>query len=430
MVPIRRKGVIKSLLLLSVSVAFLVAVACAPQQRTPSPSQTVPPVSPATPTVTKALPSPTFTLIPQPTTPTATPRPPLATATATAQPVPATQTPPPAPTPVVWPELTVPYVKSLVVTPDEPPLYYLVVGNALYRSADRGATWSIELLSGIPAAATVICVTVDYRQPQTMYLATSQGLYRREGAGQPWELVNTMYVTALAVDLLNPDVLWAGIPWDTAMQSVIVKSNDRGRTWGKADYGVGIGDGNAWVGAILIHPNNPNILWAHVRPGTRHDWPRGYVYRGGRDGTWERLPLGAFDFVPSADPFGEQNQDVCFVSGLAYDPNLNALYAGCDISYYNGIDWTYRLLRSPNADAPNSADVRWEVVAMLGTAAGPSMNAVRPLAVDAREPKALFVFLDVTREIGQPKFKLLVSHDDGKTWEEMALQGVGEAVGE
>lgn len=314
-----------------------------------------------------------------------------------------------------------PYVKSLVITPDEPPVYYLVVGNALYRSLDRGATWSVEALAGIPAGAEVTCVAVDYRHPQTMYLATSQGLYRRESAEEPWALVNILRVTALAVDLINSDVLWAGIPWDTAMRAVIVKSSDRGRTWGKADYGVGIGDGNAWVGAILINPNNPNILWAHVRPGTRHDWPRGYVYRGGRDGTWERLPLGEFDFVSSLNPFGGENEDVCFVSGLAYDPNLNALYAGCDISYYNGTDWTYRLLRSHNADAPDSAEVRWEVVARLGTAAGPRMNAMRPLAVDAREPKSLFVFLDVTREIGQPQFQLLVSHDDGKTWEEVRL---------
>ena len=367
------------------------------------------------------MPTWTATSRPPVATLTATPPPPPATPTAMPPPAPATPTPPPAPTQVPWPELAVPYVKSLVITPDEPPVYYLVVGNALYRSLDRGATWSVEALAGIPAGAEVTCVAVDYRHPQTMYLATSQGLYRRESAEEPWALVNILRVTALAVDLINSDVLWAGIPWDTAMRAVIVKSSDRGRTWGKADYGVGIGDGNAWVGAILINPNNPNILWAHVRPGTRHDWPRGYVYRGGRDGTWERLPLGEFDFVSSLNPFGGENEDVCFVSGLAYDPNLNALYAGCDISYYNGTDWTYRLLRSHNADAPDSAEVRWEVVARLGTAAGPRMNAMRPLAVDAREPKSLFVFLDVTREIGQPQFQLLVSHDDGKTWEEVRL---------
>jgi hypothetical protein len=257
-----------------------------------------------------------------------------------------------------------------------------------------------------------------------MYLATSEGLYRREAADEPWGLVNTIRVTSLAVDLETSDVLWAGITWDTAMRSVIIRSNDRGRTWSKADYGVEIGYRSAWVGAILINPNNPNVIWAHVRPGIRHGWPRGYVYRGGRDGTWERLPLGEFDFLGGPEPFGELNEDVCFISGLAYDPNLNALYAGCDISYFNGEDRTHRLLRSLNADAPNSADVSWEVWAELGRAQLFGMNSVRPLAVDAREPKSLFVLLDVTQESGSPRFSLLVGHDDGKTWEEMSLKGL------
>jgi uncharacterized repeat protein (TIGR01451 family) len=358
------------------------------------------------PTVT-----PTRTLLP----PTITPMPPTPTSVST---------PLPSPTEVVWPELSVPYVTCLVVTPDDPPLYYLVADFALYRSADRGNTWSVESLAGVPPGARVNTFAVDYRHAQTVYLATDQGLYRREGQEQPWQLVNTLEVTSLAVDLINSDVLWAGISWDTAMQSVIVKSDDRGRTWSKADSGVEVGYHTAWVGAILVNPNDPNVIWAHVRPGIRHSWPRGYVYRGGRAGTWERLPLGEYDFVGGPDPFGELNEDVCFVSGLAYDPNLNVLYAGCDISYFNGENPEYRLLRSLNADAPNSAEVRWEVLAKFGKALFPSANSVRPLAVDARDPKSLFVFLNLVEEDGRPRFALLVSQDDGATWQEMPLAGL------
>jgi hypothetical protein len=115
---------------------------------------------------------------------------------------------------------------------------------------------------------------------------------------------------------------------------------------------------------------------------------------------------------------------VCFVSGLAYDPNLNALYAGCDVSYFNGQNGMYRLLWSLNADAPNSAEVRWETRAEFGQAAAFSVNSVRPLAVDARDPKSLFAFLDLTGVEGPPRFALLVSHDDGATWEEMPLAGL------
>jgi uncharacterized repeat protein (TIGR01451 family) len=359
------------------------------------------------------LPAPTASDVPMTPTPTVT-RPPATP----------TLAPPPSPTEVQWPEYTAPYVKSLVVTPDDPPVYYLVVAEALYRSTDRGNTWRAETLQGIPSVAQVSFVGIDYRHPNTMYLATSEGLYRRDVPDEAWTLVNSIRLTCLAVDFMNSDVLWAGIGWDTAMRSVIVRSNDRGRTWSKADYGVEIGYRSAWVGAILINPNNPNVIWAHVRPGIRHGWPRGYVYRGGRDGTWERLPLGDFDFVGGPEPFGDMNRDVCFVSGLAYDPNLNALYAGCDVSYFNGDHRAYRLLRSGNGDSPDSAGVKWEVRAELGQAAAFGISSVRPLAVDAREPRSLYLFLDVTEESGSPRFRLLVSHDDGETWEEMDLKGL------
>jgi hypothetical protein len=332
----------------------------------------------------------------------------------------------PSPTQAPAVEMRVPYVTCLVVTPDEPPLYYLVAGDALYRSVDAGATWSAEPLQGVPAGARVNTLAIDYRHPQTIYLGTDQGLYRRESSQGPWGLVNTLKVTALAVDFENPDVLWAGTPWSTELRAVIVRSADRGRTWGAADDGIELGDGYAWVGAILINPNDPNMMWAQVRPGTRHDWPQGLVFRGGRDGHWERLPLGG-EFGYDAARGVAQSPDVCFVSGLAYDPNRNALYAGCDISYYNGDKRGYRLLRSGNADAPNSADVRWELASELAAAPQDRLgvNVVRPLAVDAREPRALFVFLDLTQDDGpSPGYRLLVSHDDGKSWSQMGLVGL------
>ena len=347
------------------------------------------------------------------------------TAGAAEQPLP-TATPTEVATPQAR-EFTVPYVKSLVVTPDEPPIYYLVAGDSIYRSTDRAQSWRTEELPGVPSPARVAFATVDYRHSQTMYLSTDHGLYRREFTGGVWSLVNALLTTALAVDLQNSDVLWAGTVWTTATRAVIMKSSDRGRTWAKADYGIGLGYPSAWVGAILINPRNPEAMWAHVRPGTRGDWPRGLVYRGGRAGTWEQLPLGApYDY--SGGGPGSTGQDVCFVSGLAYDPNLNALYAGCDISWYNTGRPTQRVLRSLNADTPDSTQVRWHVLNEFVSQGGLALNGVRPLAVDARDPKSLFVMLDASADVGNPRFRLMVSHDDGRSWSPMDLTGVPGAT--
>ena len=371
--------------------------------------------------VTLLAATPTNSPIPPSATPT---RAPAATATPT-PPIPSATAPPPitAPRPsasptLSAPETVVPFVYGLVITPDEPPVYYIVVNRALYRSIDRGSTWNLESLAGVPAGALIYVVAVDYRHPETMYLGTDQGLYHREGPAEEWGLVNTLVVSAFAVDLENPDVLWAGVGWGTELRSALVKSEDRGRTWGKADHGIEAG----YVSAILVDPNNPNILWAHVRPSRAHAWPAGLIYRGGRAGAWERLSLGQFDDTSG----GADNPDACSASGLTYDPNLNALYVGCDITYYYSTKRSYRLLRSLNADAPNSSQVTWELLAELGAARDDfaGVNVVRPLAVDARLPKSLFVSMDVTQEVGQPRFKVLVSHDDGLTWNEMSLTGL------
>jgi hypothetical protein len=258
-----------------------------------------------------------------------------------------------------------------------------------------------------------------------MYLCTESGLYRREKVTLPWAFVHDVRATALAVDLQNSDVLWAGIRWDTAQRSIIVKSADRGRTWGKADHGIQSGGYSAYVSAILIHPGHPNILWAHVRPGWRRDWPAGTIYRGGRDGSWEQLSLGSsYDLSSSPNPW--ENQNICMVSGIAFDPNSNYLFAGCDLSWYNSKDPTYRLLRSRNADAPNSREVSWELAAMLGrTSEGNlSVNTVRPLAVDARIPKSLLVVVNVTVTSGPQTYRLMVSHDDGATFEQLPAIGL------
>ena len=393
-----------------------------------SPAATPTPTAVPVPTATQVTvrtatpassPAPSATPTPPPT-PAATPAPPLITATA---PRPsATPLPSPSPTPSE-PETVVPFVYGLVVTPDEPPVYYIVVNRALYRSTNRGSNWTVESLAGVPAGAAVYVLAADYRHPQTMYLGTDRGLYRREGPDDPWGLVNTLVVTAFAVDWVNPDVLWAGVGWGTELRSVLVKSEDRGRTWGKADHGIGSG----YVSAILVNPNNPNMLWAHVRSSGKASWPTGLVFRGGRAGTWERLSLGQFDDISG----GFHNPDACSASGLTYDPNLNALYVGCDITYFYSTTRSCRLLRSLNADDPNSSQVTWGLLADLGAARADfaGVNVVRPLAVDARQPKSLFVFLDVTEEVGQAKFKLLVSHDDGQTWEEMSLQGLPGSQG-
>lgn len=334
-----------------------------------------------------------------------------------------TSTPAPSLTPTLTQQevllSSLPCVYCLVVTPDDPPAYLAVANNRLFLSTDRGRNWTPEPTDGVPATARVNVLAIDYRHPDTMYLGTSQGLFRREGSDSTWSFVHTLVVSALAVDLENSDVLYAGTGWGTELGAVLVKSQDRGRTWGGADHGMERGQ----VTAILIDPNKPGVLWAHVRPSFNRSWPWGQVYRGGREGSWERLSLGQYDMRTYVDKPGEGS---CSPAGLAYDPNSNTLYTGCDITYYGGTR-RYWLLHSKNADAPDSSLVSWELVADWGPVTDDyaGVNTVRPLAVDAREPRSVIVFVDMTRKIGVPDFRLKIGRDGGASWETLVPRGLG-----
>ena len=321
-----------------------------------------------------------------------------------------TATPSPQPT---APAESLPIVWSLVVTPEEPPRFYAVVGDALYQSEDRGATWQPSGLSGIPEDALIWSATVDYRNPSVMYLTTSEGIFRRVGS-EAWTFVHPLRAMTLAVGFVDSNVLWAGVSFTTEYSAVLLKSTDGGRTWGKADFGMPAWTHHA-VRAIVIDPVNPNILYANVRYGGRFGWPQGWVYRGGRDGHWEPLPMPA----SATDEFWE---GACMPNGLAFDPNLRRLYVGCDAYYYN--DNHLLLLQSNNAHAEHSAEVTWEWTSSFGNLEGFALGMVRALAVDARQPQSLFAAITDYNAAGMPVYRVLVSHDEGTTWENLKLSGL------
>ena len=270
---------------------------------------------------------------------------------------------------------------------------------------DQAHSWQLVDIAGVDAQASITAVAIDYRHAATMYLLTSKGIYRREG-DQPWAFVHTLKALALAVDLIDSNILWAGVSYSTEHDAIILKSSDRGRTWGKADNGMFSGPGSG-VGAIAIDPLHPNVFFANTRYAGRFGWPLGGLFRGGRDGHWEQL-----DFRP-------QWAEGCLPNGAAFDPNLQRLYVGCDAYYYNDRQFVMRY--SDNAYAANSAEIAWSAGSLLWpTRPDLVYGAVRPLAVDARIPKT--VYLEITEYTAtEPRHTMLTSKDDGATWEKLPL---------
>lgn len=301
-------------------------------------------------------------------------------------------------------------MRNLVITPDETPVFYAIIDRALQRSVDRGASWTPVPIPPRDDGRPVypFAITIDYRHPQTQYLATSAGIFRREGEGE-WQLVNSINVVSLAVDFVDSNVLWAGVYWGTEYGAVLLRSDDGGKTWAKADTGM-LGGYRSAVDTILVDPNDPGTLYAVQRYSGRFGWPSGWLYRGTREGQWQRLSLGDFEHTYP------EKAETCIPNGLAFDPVGDALYVGCDAYYYNkGHTW---LLRTSGPRTLDPQTIPWEVVHEFDPVEGYWYGYARPLAVDAREPWSLYV--SALAYGGDPRAehrRLWVSHDKGRSWE-------------
>ncbi|MCP4728131.1 MAG: hypothetical protein GY863_24035, partial [bacterium] len=131
-------------------------------------------------------------------------------------------------------------------------------------------------------------------QPSTFYMgATGGGVWKTTDYGQSWGNVSDGYfdtgsIGAIRVSLSDPDIVYVGTGSDGIRSNVITgkgvyKSTDAGKTW------THIGLRNVGqIGAVEIHPDNPDIVYVAAIGQAFAPNPERGVYRtkdGG--GTWE-----------------------------------------------------------------------------------------------------------------------------------------------
>ena len=176
------------------------------------------------------------------------------------------------------------------------------VGRGVYRSTDRGATWSFI---GLPESGAIGEIVVDPRDPDRVFVAAlghpfgrneERGVFRSRDGGATWEnvlfLSDSTGAVALAMDPSNPRVLYAGMwraerkPWTLisgGAEGGVYKSVDGGDTWRK--LAGGLPEGVVGKVGLAVSPANPQRVWAMVeaRPGNG-------LYRSDDGGeTWEFL---------------------------------------------------------------------------------------------------------------------------------------------
>lgn len=254
-------------------------------------------------------------------------------------------------------------------------LYAGTRGGGIFKSSDRGASWT-AVNRGL-TQFYILDIAVNPTNSGTLYTATytvvNSGLFKSTNGGQSWTPIDSglpeLTVVTIAIDPAQTDTVYVG----TAIRGVY-KSTDGGNTWAAVNTGI---PDKASIVDLEFDRRNPGIVYA----GTGHDG----VFKTENGGqTWTAVNTG----LPSLS-----------LNTLIIDPkDPNVLYAGIIGFQSTGI-W-----KTVNGGSS------WNPVAGAGL---PSFNVVAELVIDPGNPKTIYV-------VGFPRNETLTSiyksGDGGDTW--------------
>ena len=155
------------------------------------------------------------------------------------------------------------------------------IGKGVWKSTDRGETWSF---AGLPEVGQIGELIVHPQDPNTVWLAAvgnpfapnpERGVFRTRDGGTSWEKVlfvsDSTGASDIAINPRNPNEIYAGMwraerkPWTIisgAMEGGVYKSTDGGDSWTELTNGLPAGlTGKI---SVSVSPANPNRVYALI----------------------------------------------------------------------------------------------------------------------------------------------------------------------
>src|SRR3954470_11449303 len=176
-------------------------------------------------------------------------------------------------------------VTTVTGVPSQPQTFYMgVASGGLFRTTNNGASWTPITDGKVPVASTG-SVAVAESDPNTIYLgtgsddirsnvSTGRGVYKTTDGGQSWSfmgLYDAGQIGAVRIHPTNPNVVWVAAIGDAFKNNAergVFKTTDGGKTWRKVLF---LGDS---IGAadIELNPSNPDVVYAWMWRGQRKPW--------------------------------------------------------------------------------------------------------------------------------------------------------------
>ncbi|HEY8649633.1 MAG TPA: hypothetical protein VIL70_01825, partial [Chthoniobacterales bacterium] len=192
--------------------------------------------------------------------------------------------------------------------PDEPDVYYFgAVAGGVWKTTDGGANWTP--LFDKESTSSIGAIGVAPSDHNIIYAGSGEaairgnitygdGVYKSVDGGKTWKnvgLKDSRHVGALIVHPNNPDIVYVaalGHAFGPNPERGIFRTTDGGKTWAK----VLSKDENTGGIDIVFDPHNPNTLFAALWQARRQPWffssggPGSGLYRSTDGGTtWQQL---------------------------------------------------------------------------------------------------------------------------------------------
>lgn len=167
-----------------------------------------------------------------------------------------------------------------VVLDDIDHIYIGAAAGGVWESQNSGHTWTP--IFDNESAASIGAIAIYQANPAIIYVGTGEGnprnsqnsgrgMFKTMDGGATWQhlgLDDTRQIHRVIVHPSNPDIVWAGVSgasWGDSEHRGVYKTMDGGASWDKILY---IND-HTGVSDMVIDPSNPNKLivgmWEHRR---------------------------------------------------------------------------------------------------------------------------------------------------------------------
>ena len=176
-------------------------------------------------------------------------------------------------------------VTTVTGVPSQPRTFYMgVASGGLFRTTDAGASW-VPITDGKVPVASTGAVAVAESDPNIIYLgtgsddirsnvSTGRGVYKSIDGGKTWTFVGLYdagQIGAVHIHPTNPNIVWVaaiGNAFKANAERGVFKTTDGGKTWKKTLF---VSDS---IGAtdLELNPANPDIVYAWMWRGERKPW--------------------------------------------------------------------------------------------------------------------------------------------------------------